>query len=165
MRVLSIDPGKATGFALGFYDDSHPYTLEETWLTQDGIKGFREWYWNTPDNWFFEATNKFEVVVEGFVLRQNGFLASLLGVEIIGFIKGLDQYDNVFWQSRTDKSFSKTNKKAADELLKEHGLWQTGKKFNHTDGRDVNDAIIHGLAHMKKIRHEPSMAHYFPGES
>lgn len=164
MRVISIDPGKATGIALGYYDDHHPYSIDGLFLTQDGIRGFRDWWVENggPDLILDRET---EVVVEGFVLRGNNFLPSLLGVEIIGYLKGVDPYDTIFWQSRTDKSFSWTNKKAADELLKAHGLWQTGKKFNHKDGRDVNDAIIHAIAHMKKIGHQPSIAHYFPGES
>lgn len=164
MRVISIDPGKATGIAMGYYDESHPYQLAEAYLSQDGIEGFREWWIGVDGTEYLDDPDT-EFVVEGFVLRQNNFLPSLLGVEIIGFLKGMDQSKKIFWQSRTDKSFSRTNKKAADELLKAHDLWQTGKKFNHKDGRDVNDAIIHALAHMKKIRHEPSVAHYFPGES
>ena len=164
MRVLSIDPGKATGLALGYYDDNHPYRFASAWLTQDGIKGFRDWWIGIDGDRFMEDPGT-EIVVEGFVLRGNNFLPSLLGVEIIGYLKGMDYTDTIFWQSRTDKSFSRTNKKAADELLKAHDLWQTGKAYNHKDGRDVNDAIIHALAHMKKINHEPSLAHYFPGES
>lgn len=164
MRVLSIDPGKATGIALGYYDDNHPYQFASGHLTQDGIIGFRNWWVDMIGDRFIEDPGT-EIVVEGFVLRGNNFLPSLLGVEIIGFLKGVDYSDSIFWQSRTDKSFSRTNKKAADELLKAHDLWQTGKAYNHKDGRDVNDAIIHAIAHMKKIGHQPSIAHYFPGES
>lgn len=164
MRVISIDPGKATGIVIGYYNDEDYYEPSSMFLTQDGIVGFRDW-WIAVDGDEYLASPDTEFVVEGFVLRGNNFLPSLLGVEIIGFLKGLDVSDRIFWQSRTDKSFSRTNKKAADELLKAHDLWQTGKRYNHKDGRDVNDAIIHGIAHMKKINHTPSIAHYFPGES
>lgn len=156
MQLLSIDPGRATGFALGHYDDETAWTLDNVWVTQDGIKGFAEWYWE-------QGFAPYEVVMETFVLRDNGFLASLDGVEIIGFAKGCGMVDR--WQPRTAKSFSRTDPKAADKLLKVHGLWHTGKQVGHKDGRDVNDAIIHALAYMKHINHRPSMLKYFGEES
>lgn len=158
MQTLSIDPGAATGFALGHYDDRTPWTLDDVWVTHDGIEGFAEWYYTEGSQWVRADV----VIMETFVLRDNPFLASLDGVEIIGFSKGNGLVDR--WQSRTAKSFSRKDKKAADKLLKAHGLWHTGKMVGHTDGRDVNDAIIHALAYMKHIEHIPSMKKYFPEE-
>lgn len=159
MQTLSIDPGKVTGFALGSYTDEQPWELEDVWVSHDGVVGFGAWYWN---NWH-DTVPAAHVIMETFVLRDNPFLASLDGVEIIGFAKGMDMVTR--WQSRTAKSFSRTDKKAADKLLKAHGLWKTGKQVGHTDGRDVNDAIIHALAFMKHIGHVPTMQKYFPEET
>lgn len=160
MQTLSIDPGKVTGFALGHYTDDAPWTLDKVWVTHEGVLGFSDWYWNRSlDSDFEDQTT----IMETFVLRDNPFLASLDGVEVIGFAKGLGMVGR--WQSRTAKSFSRTDKKAADKLLKAHGLWKTGKQVGHTDGRDVNDAIIHALAYMKHIKHVPSMLKYFPEET
>lgn len=160
MRLLSIDPGVTTGFALGHYDDETPWTLDEVWVTHEGIHGFAEWFWNHGD---YPLSPTYDaVVMETFVLRDNGFLASLDGVEIIGFAKGMDFVTR--WQPRTAKSFSRTDKKAADNLLKRHDMWHTGKQVGHKDGRDVNDAIIHALAFMKHSDHRPTLEKYF-GES
>lgn len=161
MQTLSIDPGRATGFAIGRYDDVTPWTLDEVWMTHDGILGFADWYWARWHGTVAETTTT--SIMETFVLRDNGFLASLDGVEIIGFAKGCGFIRR--WQPRTAKSFSRTDPKAADKLLKVHGLWHTGKQVGHKDGRDVNDAIIHALAYMKHIKHGPSMLKYFGEES
>lgn len=159
-RLLAIDPGKATGWAVLNYDCGEPANLVEAWTTHDGIEGFSDMYWNTRDhaNGAELLSDTFDdVVCEGFVLRNNGFVPALNAVEIIGFLKGMGE--SVNWQLRTDKAL------VPDRILKEHGLWQTGKMVGHTDGRDCNDAIIHGLAYLFKTRHVPTIAKYFPEAS
>ena len=58
------------------------------------------------------------------------------------------------WQDRTQKALCK------DEVLREHGLWLTGKQCNHTDARDIMDAQIHSLAYLKKF-HRPTLEKYW----
>lgn len=168
MLVLSIDPGVATGFALGHYDDSSAYQLQWVTTLHDGLDGFLEWWqehtdyyegWGNVFDHFGVYPSKMSVVIEGFRPRGgNNFTADLSGVEIIGYLKGvMGSYLTI--QMPTDKAL------VPDAVLKEHGLWQTGKMVNHKDGRDANDAIIHGLAYLHKRDHDPTLRRYFSVES
>lgn len=161
--ILSVDPGKTTGWAYGHYSDKHPYTLEGFGVTHNGIDGFVDWW--VRDSAKFQANN---FVVEEFRLRgSNNFTADLSGKEIIGWFKGhfkvlvklykMDELppDALVFQMPTDKAL------VPDSLLKSHGFWKTGSEVEHEDGRDVNDAIIHGLAYLFKKRHEPTLNAYF----
>lgn len=151
--LLTLDPGTATGWALGHYSFKHPYTLEEVGIIQGGLDGFVDWW--TSD--FVRArVQAEEIVIEGFRSRSGqAFAPNLDGVEVIGFVKGTMRYlklqDIVTIQWPTDKAL------VPDATVKALGMWQTGKMVNHTDGRDANDAIIHGLARMVKIHHEPTV--------
>lgn len=151
--ILGIDPGKSTGIALGRYGDDKPYELVKAWTTHDGIDGWLEW-WNGMS--FAGGVADFDTIVcEGFVLRDNGWLANLDGVEIIGSIKTLRP--DVVIQLRGRKSL------APDSMLKANGLWQTGKMVGHTDGRDANDAIIHSLAFLiANEKHQPTIRAMIP---
>lgn len=147
--ILGIDPGKATGMAIGEYGDDKPYTLLQATTLQDGLDGWLRWV--DAESELLQAVD--DVVIEGFVLRDNGWLANLDGVEIIGSVKTLRR--DAIVQLRGRKSL------APDQMLKDRGLWQTGKMVNHKDGRDANDAIIHSLAYlMANIRHRPTLRKY-----
>jgi hypothetical protein len=149
--ILSLDPGKATGWAYGHYSNHHPYSLEGIGVIQGGLDGFVDWWSGAGVEYQANV-----VVIEGFRLRgSNNFTAALDGVEIIGYLKGtgrilkIDQFYT--WQWPTDKAL------VPDSTVKALGFWQTGKMVNHTDGRDANDAIIHGLAYLIKQKHEPTV--------
>ena len=146
--IWGIDPGKATGFAYGWFDDVMPFTLfyAEILDQDEAFVRIRERFeYASPDN---------VTVAEGFKLKGGqAFTPDLTGVEIIGAIKYLGL--PVVWQWRTDKALVK------DQVLKDHGLWQTGKMVGHTDGRDANDAIIHILAYLLKKKHQPTLRKYF----
>lgn len=161
--ILSVDPGKTTGWAYGHYSDKHAYTLEGFGVTHNGLEGFVDWW--IADSARFQASI---FVVEGFRLRgSNEFTAALDGVEIIGWFKGhfkllIEVYglaespeNMLVFQMPTDKAL------VPDSLLKSHGFWKTGKDVGHTDGRDVNDAIIHGIAYLFKQKHRPTLDAYF----
>lgn len=156
-RLMAIDPGKATGMASGHYSDTEPLVFDDIWTIPNGVDGFAEAYWSCGDSIYGDR-----LVVETFVLRANEFLANVEGVEVIGFIKGT-QTNGVHWQARGDKADLTGGKgePANNAFLKSHGLWQTGKMVGWKDGRDANDAIIHALVHMKKIRHVPTLQKYW----
>lgn len=162
-KLIAIDPGKATGWARGYFDDETPFQLEEAFVTHDGIEGFAELNCNaqSPDNPYAQTfLEGFDVIVyETFVLRQNGFLAALNSVEINGYLKGTyGTYGRLTPQSRTLKHHT------PDATLKQYGFWQTGKMVGHKDGRDANDAIIHALTYLKLQGHVPTLKAYFPEE-
>jgi hypothetical protein len=151
--LLSIDPGKQTGIAIGHYGDNEPYTLIKVWQISDGVTGFIEWWNKTGKQWKNDAT----IVSEKFVLRgSNKFVADLEPVKIEGAMQALGI--KPVWQLRTDKMF------VTDELLKEHNLWQTGKQFGWKDGRDANDAIVHALAYLRKGKHLETLKQYWSKE-
>lgn len=165
---MAIDPGRATGIAEGHYSDTEPLTFTDIYVTPDGIEGFAP-IWRDA----MVAVDDF--IVETFVPRANEFIANVDGVEVIGLIKGamyIEEADsNVMphewhFQARTEKAAllgaKESNSETANNAwLKDHGLWQTGKMVGWKDGRDANDAIIHALVHMKKIRHVPTLLHYW----
>lgn len=151
-KILSIDPGGITGWAIGHYDDETPYTLDQV-----GVLSFK----NLGDelDWgrWEQINYTHVVVVEKFVLSQgNDFTANLDGKEVEGLLRYfLD--DQIVWRLRGTKS------QVPDDVLKKHGLWQTGKMVNWTDGRDVNDAIIHAIGHVAFTeKHLPTLQKYFP---
>lgn len=147
--LLAIDPGVATGIALGFYTDAHPWDLVDRWIVKGGLDGFLSWYHGEAPSEAYMA----RWVSERFVLRDNDFIANTEPLRIEGAMiaLGLDPT----WQLRTDKALCK------DAVLREHGLWTTGKMVGHVDGRDANDAIIHSLAYMKKTKHVPTLRKYW----
>jgi hypothetical protein len=160
IEFMAVDPGGATGVALGHYDDKTPITFTETFTIPNGAAGFGDWWHNS------EAEYREKLIVETFVPRANEFLASVAGVEVIGFIKGTTWRDPI-WQSRSDKALLTGNKPGVDSeaknnaFLKEHGLWLTGKQVGWKDGRDAMDAEIHALVYAKKIRHIPTLRQYW----
>lgn len=147
--ILSIDPGLATGIAYGYYDEETEYRLRDAWVVHGGVEGVAELYWNSE----FLQNPMEELVVENYIMGHGP--QDPVALEVIGFIKGVHQSPIFTLQKRSDK------KLVPDKLLRDHGLWKTGKDVGHTDGRDVNDAIIHGIAYLFKSRHAPTLEHYY----
>lgn len=151
--VLSFDPGIATGWAYGHFSNHHPYSVEGVGVIHGGLEGFTEWWASDLVRAEYQANH---IVIEGFRSRSGQpFAPNLDGVEIIGFLRGtlhalkVPSFYTMQWP--TDKAL------VPDSTVKALGFWQTGKMVNHTDGRDANDAIIHGLAYMLKQKHEPTI--------
>lgn len=86
MRILGIDPGLATGFAI--YDTD---TLSFTDMVESGqgIYGFKEPFKDRFCQVFGDPYKVTHMACENFTLRSsNKFTADLHGVEIIGWLKG-----------------------------------------------------------------------------
>lgn len=150
-HILAIDPGVATGITLGWFNEYHPFERTGFWCVKGGLDGFLSWYHGTAPNEAYMA----RWVAERFVLRDNDFIANTEPLRIEGAMEALGLHPT--YQLRTDKALVK------DEVLKARGLWVTGKMCGHTDGRDVNDSAIHALAHLKKLKHKPTLLHYWGG--
>lgn len=154
--TLAVDPGQATGVAIGRYLPDEPWKLVHADIVHGGLLGFMDWWMNDlPSHELPVAYD--ETVVEKFILRAAEAVPDVEALRIEGFIVGQLAQEPI-WQLRTAKSA------VPDQVLKNHDLWQTGKMVNHTDGRDANDAIIHSLVRMKNIRHIPTLAKYFGDE-
>jgi len=145
--LLSLDPGKQTGIALGTYGDE-AYELLNVWQIAGGLNGFIDWWYS------HYPLNESVLVSEKFVLRNNAFVADTEPLLIEGALHVL--YDNqIVWQLASDKSL------VNDSVLRENNLWHTGKQVGWKDARDTNDAIIHGLAYLKKNKHIPTLQKYW----
>lgn len=151
--LVTVDPGESTGVALGSFGDDKPYTLIETWQPRGGAEGFRDFI---EENGFNFGHADHVKVAELFVLRsaeKDGRVPNIEPKKIEGLM--LAWHWDVIYQHR----WMKANVK--DQVLKDHGLWQTGKRFDHPDGRDANDAIVHALAYLKSKRHLPTLRKYW----
>lgn len=147
-HLVAFDPGQSTGIALGTYSDSEPYTLVDVWQTQNGLTGVLDWLGE-----HYGAYDE-ESVSESFVLRKTPFMPDVEPLRIEGALTVF--YPDIVWQPPSDKHH------VPDTILKEHNMWQTGKPLGHVDGRDANDAIIHALTFLKKMRHVPTLKKYWP---
>lgn len=148
--LLSIDPGKATGIALGEYHKDIPYRLGNAWIIHGGVDGFIEFM---IEHSLFYAVD--QVVCERFVARDNGWVADIEAKAIEGALKAIMYGTPIAFQDRNAKVL------VPDSVLKEHGLWQTGSMVGHTDGRDANDAIIHALGWLMRRSHLSTLEFYF----
>lgn len=155
--ILSIDPGLITGLSFGYFTDEEGYTLEEAW-TRD-FQGLSDDLWNDllPRN----AVK----VVERFVPQSGAEYTlkedDLAGVEVIGMLRhALDYPPQINWRTRGQKSIAGSPEKS-DQILKDHGLWQTGTLADWHDGRDANDSILHALGYLKDTNHIPTLRQYF----
>ena len=144
-HVASYDPGLITGFAYGSFTETEPLELLTTGtLTYDYILH------GSP----FSGIHPEVTVVEEFILRDNEFKADLTGVRVEGILEIV--FRNIVWRPPSKKA------QVPDQVLKDHGLWQTGKTVDWEDGRDANDAIIHLLGYVAfDLRHKPTLRKYF----
>jgi len=166
--VMAIDPGKATGVAVGRYSITMPMEVIFTEIVTGGTYGFAEWLHNTQDgktiidndcsynfpDEYDDLEYYLDIVCENFKLRGGNFAPDLEPLRIEGVI--MDHFGNIVnWHAPADKSL------VGDDFLKEHDLWLTGKDVDHEDARDANDAMLHLFAHAKRIRHMPTLEAYW----
>lgn len=165
---MAIDPGRATGIAIGRMTEELPMDVIYKAIIPEGTVGFAEWLWkmrygravieedclnNFPDS-YLTLDWHLDVVCENFRVLSTDFKPNVEPLRIEGII--IDRFGkSVHWQQPSDK------KMIGDDFLKEQGLWTTGKKMGHTDGRDANDAMLHLFAYALKSKHEPSLRAYW----
>lgn len=146
----AFDPGHITGFVAGKWNRESPLkVVEVAAVLEDELLDFLYSHAGVcPD----------DVIVEGFKLRtNNSFAADPVAKKVEGILTGA--LGSLTMRPPTKKE------QVPDRVLKENGLWQTGKTVDWTDGRDVNDAIIHLLGFVAfDQRHLPTLRKYFRKE-
>lgn len=170
--ILSIDPGVETGWALGAYGQSQPYELRASGQIIGGLAGFRRWFSCRPDDRVWNAALQ-DLICEKFVPLAGEFsftLDSLEPLRIEGYLIGtgrMPDYPAVCWQRAScqvlmgGKNLAE-RKRNSDDLLKEHGLWQTGANLERPNANDANSAIKHALWYLKNtLAHEPTLDEYW----
>jgi hypothetical protein len=141
MLLLSIDPAaersvSSTGWALGEFSDTEPYTLRDSGVIEGGFAGFSANKGRLC--WFAEI-----VVVEHYVVyNRNGDPTPLL---IEGVVR--DKRPDTVLQGSSGK-----NTLVSDKNLKDAGLWST--TGHHHDERE---AVRHALVYLIKARHIPTI--------
>lgn len=141
MRLLSLDPGGTTGYAIIDYFDNQVELLESGQIS-DGLTGFiAEWRYL-----------KYDVVVcESFTLRPSVKFPDLSPVYIIGALEVLSSQYPIVYQPPSSKPL------CTDTVLKRLGMYQVGKPH-------ANDAIRHGIIYLRKQNHMPTLLAGWPKE-
>lgn len=163
--LLSADPGKNSGLAMGYYDSLTPYRLLERWQVHGGLEGFLDWVRTTDAMWD-------EMVVERFDLANNDFVADITPKAIEGSIVTLREYDPRFdcpiiWQTRQDKASLIGYPPEADtpdkrQRLRSKFLDRFGMFTPGEDNQDSMDAIVHSIVSLKRRKHAATLLAYFP---
>lgn len=138
MRLLSLDPGGTTGYALIDYDDDY-FRIIESGQVAGGLKGFIEW-----DSSFFEAIGVERIICESFTLREGIYGADLSPVYIIGALEALYQNEEIIYQEPKLKPL------CDDERLKKMGYHERGKPHR-------NDALRHAIIYLRNNKHMPTL--------
>lgn len=184
--ILTIDPGKSSGFVLGYYSDTEPWTRVAYWQVPNGVQGVRDWY-----NLHFAEPDYFDphdgtsdipikdiyVLGEKYVpLSGKGFSHTLGSVEplrVEGALIALGllpaEYPAPQWQRADQQYFCggdnvREKRKRSKAWLKKKGLNVTGKSVGAKDAEDVISATLHALSWARK-HHEPSKRFYWPDTS
>lgn len=132
MRVISVDPGKSTGWA--FWNG-----LEfKSGQVADGYQGFWEW-WDTGDFWIPRR-----VVCESFIISA-ATIRKTVNYDALSIIGGLQYQD---CQRHIDlvlqpPAIQAQLKGGANAVLKEVGWFRTGKQIGFPDANDANSAARH----------------------
>lgn len=148
MEAIAYDPGLATGWAVGHYTHDTPLTLRGAGIRtydemRDRVVNTRRPYYSA-------------VIVEWFESRTNSTAApDINGVRVEGML-------DAYYDGQIIRRPPARKEQVPDDILKEHGLWQTGTTTDWEDGRDANDAIIHLLGYLAfDLRHRPTLDRYF----
>ncbi len=165
--LLSLDPGLNTGIALGYYDDTTPYSLQNRWQVHGGLDGFVDWL----DIHSASVGGWDEIVSEKFILSSaNRFTPDTTPLLIEGALQAFlwleDIPANLYWQPNTAKAdligYPATAKTKAQrqrlrfDFLKEHGLFVPGE-----DNTDSNDCCVHALVFLRRRGHMPTIRKYW----
>ncbi len=159
--ILSIDPGKSTGIALGRCSDSEEYELIGHWTILGGIHGFSQWV----DHYGFLLKGADTVVCEDFQLTSSPVVPDTTPLLIKGAIEYITRARTsaVVYQLPSQKSLlvRPGGKSTQSERFK--WLKQQGFNFPGTANDDLNDAITHALVYLKRTGHRPTIERFWGG--
>lgn len=189
--LVSIDPGKSTGVAVGRYTKSEPFKLTHVYQFDGGVEGFLANFLfvrsiqdepypldflSIGENWGTDTGIQYHVapdtgptfVVEKFTARggANNFAYKTdalepLRVEGAILAMGIDP----IWRSPQHQYIAggkgSEAKKRQAAWLKEHGFYVTGKTVGCKDADDARSATAHALSYLRSIKHKPTLDKYF----
>ena len=179
--ILSIDPGKSSGIALGVIGGNKPYDLVKAWQVEGGVVGLSEWLYDNfvsrsetdHDHWNFWELEQggldARVCSEKFTPLQNkGFAQTLDSTEPLrceGALIALGvmpDYPAHEWRRPQvmylygGKTLAEKKKRGKD-FLKSRGMYLTGKDVGRKDANDALSATWHGISYAAQIlKHAPT---------
>lgn len=167
----------STGITLGRYSTTEPYERLHAWQIEGGLPGFDDftrWFekWATHD---FEDTNimKAVFICERFTPRRllrSYRSEELEPLRVEGFLMAKNympmDYKQKVWRAPSYQVLVKgenaaESKKFSNQLLKDGGLWLTGKSVSQKDAHDAISSTKHALAYLKQQKHQPTIEKYW----
>lgn len=153
-KVLALDPGLSTGFAISIVTPHAPVLFLKQGVIENGCEGFIDW-WTA----FYSARiNDVDLIVcERFVI--DGTHTGVWSPQIEGALMALAGVP-IAWQLRSDKAllFGQTFK--GDRGQTERFEWLRERGF--TGVSHELDAITHTLFWLKRQGHKPTLRKYWP---
>ena len=142
--LLALDPGKTTGASWWYYDEKSPLTLLKYEQIKGGLSGVVDKFTAIPPS-IYDV-----IVCESFKLDGRTPNPDVTPLQIEGV---LSYCSNIYL---VPVVFQANNMKAhaTDEFLKKHNLWFKGEPH-------ATDSARHAIAYMKRIKHRPTLEHYF----
>lgn len=154
-RILSIDPGFASGWSVWELTERAVAVRVFFGLETGGIEGMVDWLGSPRGLWAISQSDY--VIVEKF--KTEGRAADLVGAHVEAVIRG------ELHRRGCDPAILRPNSAKAgvrDQILKDAGMWIEGEQVHWTDGRDVNDSAIHVLSWLRDQDHRPTIRHFWP---
>ena len=155
-RVLAVDAGQSTGLAVVDFPDGHPPEVRHMVQFVVGVAASV-----TLIGTISSEERPDVLIAEQFDLRpHNTFVADLTPVEINGALKYVFG-DSIVWQTPAQaKGLVK------DQVLKNLGMWPTGKTVGQEDANDARDALRHAIHYGATVlKHQPTLQLGWPRES
>lgn len=160
-RVTVWDPGMTTGLVYALVRPDEPVEVVDKFEIPGGLEGVCELIANgyTPDIiagevWVaekFRMTPRVRTAVQVEPLRIEGALM-LANPDIIW------QYPDSMLLAGGHHGSPSRNKTAADNVLRAMGLWTLPSEVdNHPDSNDINSAMKHLIAYLRRIGHKPTL--------
>lgn len=139
MKILSLDPGGTTGYAISTVAPDMPIDIERSGQIKNGLKGFLDFHWDVLEDIEFDA-----IICENFELREGIYGADLSPVYIIGALEALYPITPILYQAPYQKPL------VDDDRLKKLYLYEPGKPHR-------NDAVRHAVIYLRNQKHIPTL--------
>lgn len=139
MRVLSLDPGGTTGYAITSFHEDLTLEIERSGQIKNSLSGFLDFQWDV-----LESEKLDFIICENFELREGVYGADLSPVYIIGALEALYPTVPIIYQAPYQKPL------VDDDRLKRLGLYEPGKPHR-------NDAVRHMVIYLRNTKHTPTL--------
>lgn len=158
---MAVDPGMETGVVVLEFEGDTPARIVRRVQVTGGLDGLVP---RLPMR--LDQRTVDHVVCEKFRTTPRVYRAAELeALRIEGLVKTSTYWAGVDleWQYpdsmllRGSVGSRSENKRAADDTLRDMGLWTTGSQVSRPNANDVNSAMKHAVAFLRKVGHRPTL--------